>query len=208
MGTALLRQPVGGLLYSVLSGSSWPDSTLRLFTDDSTGTGQIEATTNYTSVGEDSGTVKITVSRLAGRAGAIHADWSTRDGGSALSGLDFTASSGRLSWADGDDGERTISIPVLEDSLYEGRADTNSNEGFVVDLAVPAPFGPPRLQTVNITIRDNDAAPVANPGPPAASTSSPSSNPSGGGGSTGPLLLLALAGALWRRGGWRATGAA
>jgi hypothetical protein len=204
-GEALLRQPGGGLLYSVLAGSAWPESTLRLFTDDSTGTGQIEATTNYTSVGEDSGSVKITVSRLAGRAGAIHADWSTRDGGSASSGLDFTASSGRLSWADGDDGERTISIPILDDTIYEGRANMQSNEGFAVDLAVPAPPGPTRVLTVNVTIRDDEPAPVANPGPPAASTSSPSSNPSGGG-STGPMLLLALAGVLWRRGGWRMTG--
>ena len=110
----------------MLSGSDWPDSTLRLFTDDSTGTGRIEATAELTRALERIRVPsRITVSRLAGRVGAIHADWSTRDwedaGNAALAGLDYTASSGRLSWADGDDGERTISIPILDDTLHEGR---------------------------------------------------------------------------------------
>lgn len=212
MGTALLRQPDGGLLYSVLSGSDWPDSTLRLFTDDSTSTGRIEATASYMGADEDSGTVKVTVSRLAGRVGAIHADWSTRDwedgGNAALAGLDYTASSGRLSWADGDDGEQTIFIPILDDTLPEGGTYSGWTEYFNLNLSIPTPFGPPRMQTVGIGIRDNDPAPVATSGPGAASTLPPPSIPSGGGGSTGPLLLLALAGTLWRRIGWRMTVAA
>ena len=203
LGQALLRQPDGGLLYSTLADSGWPDPTLRLFTDNSTGTGRIEVTATSVEVGEGSGTATITVSRLAGRAGAIQTDWSTHDssesGNAASAGLDYAASSGRLSWADGDDSERTISIPILEDSLQETRADSSSPEYFSLDLTVPAPVGPPRVQTVTIGIRDNEPAVAANAGSSSASTSAPASSPSGGGGSTGPLFLLALAGALWRR---------
>jgi MYXO-CTERM domain-containing protein len=202
-GQALLRQPDGGLLYSTLADSGWPDPTLRIFTDNSTGTGQIEVTTTSVEVGEGSGTASITVGRLAGRAGAIQADWSTRDwpsgGNAASAGSDYTASSGRLSWADGDDSERTISIPILEDSLQEARPRSDSIEYFSLDLTVPEPAGSPRVQTVTIGIRDNEPPVAVNTGSSTASTSAPASSPSGGGGSTGPLFLLALAGALWRR---------
>jgi hypothetical protein len=58
----------------------------------------------------------------------------TVEPGSARAGADFVVVSGRLQWADGDKGTRTISVPILPDPAVE--ADL---EEFAVRLTAPSP---------------------------------------------------------------------
>lgn len=74
-------------------------------------------TTNYM-VNEDAGTATITVSRTAGRRGAVSVSYSTADG-TAQASLDYQSTSGVLEFSDGEV-FKTFSVPVIKDELREG----------------------------------------------------------------------------------------
>ncbi len=63
---------------------------------------------------------QITVSRNNGADGGISVDYQTVDN-TALAGLDYTATSGTLSWADKEGGSKTFDIPILRDSEVESQ---------------------------------------------------------------------------------------
>jgi len=116
------------------------------------GTIQLSAATY--SVNENGGSVTITVTRTGGSSGAVGVSYATSNG-TATAGLDYTATSGTLSWADGDTGNKTFSIPILDDSTYEG------NE--TVNLTLSSPTGGATLgspSTGVLTIVENDPAPA------------------------------------------------
>ena len=71
-------------------------------------------------VSEDAGQVSIEVTRTGGSAGAVSVEYSATSYG-ATDGVDFSAVSGRLDWADGDSSPREIVIPILQDTLEEYR---------------------------------------------------------------------------------------
>lgn len=73
-------------------------------------------------VDERAGTITLTVQRLYSSDGAASVDFATSDG-SATVGSDYYATSGTLTWADGDSSERTISISIKPDSAVEGIED-------------------------------------------------------------------------------------
>jgi len=75
-------------------------------------------------------TVTLTVSRLAGSAGAVTVHYSTSNG-TATAGSDYVAKSGTLSWAGGNTDTKTITITILSDAVAE------SNEAFTVSLDSP-----------------------------------------------------------------------
>ncbi len=104
-------------------------------------------------VSEGAGSISISVSRTGGSTGAASVAYATANG-TAIAGLDYTAKSGTLNWADGDADSKTIAIPILEDSLAEG------NESFALTLsgATGAILGSPASATVTIT--DNEAPPT------------------------------------------------
>ncbi|HXI62728.1 MAG TPA: Calx-beta domain-containing protein, partial [Pyrinomonadaceae bacterium] len=72
---------------------------------------------NY-SVNENGGTATFTVTRSGGNTGAVSVHYASFDG-TATAGSDYTAVSGTLNWADGDAGSKTVSVPILNDSLNE-----------------------------------------------------------------------------------------
>lgn len=78
-------------------------------------------------VSENTGTVQLSVGRHVGSTGAVSVNYTTVDG-TALAGSDFTAVNGTLTWADGDSSVQTISVPILQDAIFEG------NESFTVLL--------------------------------------------------------------------------
>src|SRR5262249_51459817 len=62
------------------------------------------------------GTADVVVRRLFGSHGAVTVHYSTADGADlnkAVAGRDYTATSGTLTWADGDTAPQTIHIPLL-----------------------------------------------------------------------------------------------
>ncbi len=93
------------------------------------------------------------VSRSGGSSGWVSVDYACVDG-SAEAGSDFTAVSGSFTWPNGLSGNKTISIPIRDDSVAEGL------ESFAVKLSnvSRASLGAKSSATVNIT--DNDAAAV------------------------------------------------
>ena len=107
------------------------------------------------SVGEAAGSLSINVQRTGGTTGEVSVDYATANG-TAVAGLDYTASSGTLTFADGDAGPRTIQIPIANDDVSE---DT---ERFTVRLENPtggATLGTPDVVQVNLA--DNEPC-VAN----------------------------------------------
>jgi uncharacterized delta-60 repeat protein len=128
-------------------------------------------------VSERGGSVQIVVSKRDPLNHAASVDFATSDG-TAVAGSDYLATSGTLTWADGESGGKIIEIPITNDQLDE------ISESFAVSLSNPT--GGLALgsnSTVTVTIEDDDQSP---PPPPA---------PRGGGGATG-LELLALLGFL------------
>ncbi|HTO72977.1 MAG TPA: Calx-beta domain-containing protein, partial [Gemmatimonadales bacterium] len=76
----------------------------------------------------------MTVRRLGGAAGQVSvayhtADYTGADAATATAGADYTAVSGRLTWADGDFSDRQITVPILADS-----GQVEEAERFVIAL--------------------------------------------------------------------------
>lgn len=82
-------------------------------------------------VSEADGSVSLSVRRIGGRTGAASVDFAV-ESGSATVGADFGQLAGQLTWADGDDAEKVITIPVLPDGGPPERP-----ENFAVRLAAP-----------------------------------------------------------------------
>jgi len=76
---------------------------------------------------EQAGKATVLVRRIGGTKGAIAASYSARDLAArdlagrapASKGQDYTAIAGRLTWADGDDSDREIVVPIASDTLAE-----------------------------------------------------------------------------------------
>ena len=98
------------------------------------------------SVNQTAGTITIGVKRTSGTAGAINVSYATADG-SAHAGVDYTARSGTLSWADGDTSVRTVSVPV---SALVPFAGTRSFTVKLTSASAGATLGTPATATINI----------------------------------------------------------
>jgi hypothetical protein len=97
---------------------------------------------------EGTGVVTVTVQRVGGSVGAVSVNYSTQSG-TANAGSDFTATSGTLSWANGDTADKTFTIPIANDGI------TEPLETFTVTLSNPSGaagvfVGNPSTATVSI----------------------------------------------------------
>lgn len=81
--------------------------------------------TNYT-VSENGGSVAITVTRTGNGAGTVSVAYETVDA-TAIAGKDYTATSGTLTWFDGDSSDKTFIIPILDDNDIEGNETVTLN---------------------------------------------------------------------------------
>ncbi|NJM36590.1 MAG: hypothetical protein HC845_01240 [Akkermansiaceae bacterium] len=77
---------------------------------------------------EAGGSAVLTLTRTSNSSGAVSVNYSTA-AGTATSPADFTDSSGTISWASGDTSNKTITIPIISDSIAEGM------ENFTVSLS-------------------------------------------------------------------------
>ncbi|GIW16443.1 MAG: hypothetical protein KatS3mg063_2296 [Tepidiforma sp.] len=93
---------------------------LTILDDDGTGVIQFTSAT-YTGT-EAGGAITITVSRTGGTTGAVTVDYATSTGGSnpATAGVDYVATSGTLSWANGEGGTKSFTVTPIPDTLTEG----------------------------------------------------------------------------------------
>jgi hypothetical protein len=84
-------------------------------------------------------TVELTVQRTGGAQGTATVEYYTMNG-SALSGADYTASQGTLTFLEGESG-KLISIPILSDSLSDGGEQFNvtiQNPSAMVSVGTPS----------------------------------------------------------------------
>ena len=126
--------------------------------------GTLQFSVATSTVSESSSAINVTVSRVGGSAGSASVNYATANGTATVS-LDYTATSGTLTWADGDSVAKNIAVPIINDTLIEG------DETFSITLssATGAALGTPA--TINITINDNDFATA--PGAPTIGTATP-----------------------------------
>ncbi len=104
---------------------------------------------NY-SIGEGGGSVTLQVVREDGADGTVSINYATLDG-TAIAGRDYTASSGTLTFADGET-SKSIVIPILDDRSNEGNESFNVTiDNLVGDARLLAP------RTATVLIDDNDS---------------------------------------------------
>ncbi|AVP96018.1 hypothetical protein C7S18_01890 [Ahniella affigens] len=81
---------------------------------------------------ENSGSAALTVTRSSGQDGAVSVQYQTQ-ALTATAGTDYTTTSGTLSWADGESGDKLIIVPLLDDPQFEAdetlRVSLNSVTG-------------------------------------------------------------------------------
>jgi Calx-beta domain/FG-GAP-like repeat len=110
------------------------------------GAGLFQLSSASQKVPESVGNITVTVNRTSGSAGAVSISYSTASG-TATSGADFIPVSGTLTWANGEAGAKSFTVPILNDAIIE------SDEKFTVTLSAPsggATLGAPSTHTVTI----------------------------------------------------------
>jgi hypothetical protein len=143
--TATLTAPTGGA-----SIGSTPTITVTINDND---VGPVFSIANV-SPAESAGSVTLTVTKT-GATTLTHAVSYATGAGTATAGSDYTTTSNSVSFAPGDT-TKTFTVPILEDSAYEG------NEAFTVALSGPTNGATVSgsAGTATVTINDNDTAPV------------------------------------------------
>jgi hypothetical protein len=115
-------------------------------------TQRVQFSADLYSVNENAGAATITVKRNGGSTGALSVNYATSDG-TATAGQDYTATSGTLNFADSET-SKTISVPLLEDSLLEGVESVNLTLSSASNDAV---VGPQTTTTIAIMNESTEA---------------------------------------------------
>lgn len=121
--------------------------------------GQLQLFSSVYSANEDVTPLTITVRRVNGEDGAVSVNYATANG-TAVSGVNYTATSGTLNWADGDTADKTFNVTIIDDGLY------GPDKTFTVNLSSPgggAAVGDPVSATVTV-INTNPPPPPDVPG--------------------------------------------
>ena len=112
---------------------------------------------NIVNVDEEAGSTVLTVNLAPASTETVTVDYATRDF-HAEEGEDYTATSGTLTFA-ANETSKTITIPILNDDIYEGL------ETFYVDLSNPSGTALPAIPTKAVLIASDDAVPTASMAP-------------------------------------------
>lgn len=105
-----------------------------------------------TTVAETTANVVLTVARTGATAGqAASVQW-TAYSGTATEGVDFGSSTGTLTWAAGEGTSRTISIPIINDTIVEGTETFTVSLGNLLGSNLRAGAN----QAITVSITDND----------------------------------------------------
>ena len=110
---------IGGLLGLGLALLSQPVS--------ASGPGTVKFDQSSVSVLEEAGVALVVVERSQGEDGLITVAYSSADV-TATAGNDYNAVAGTSSWADGDGGNKTITVPLINDANPEGNETLLSDE--------------------------------------------------------------------------------
>ncbi len=127
---------------------------LTIVDDDQPGTLSFEL--GSYSVSEGGGSITINVTRTAGSVGAVDVSYATSDGSATTAGNDYTATSGTLSWIDGDTASKSFTVTILQDTVVEGDETVNLTLSSATGGASIGGTNP-----VTLTIVDDDNSPPA-----------------------------------------------
>lgn len=122
--------------------------------------GTIQFSSATYTVGEAGPSIALTVKRVGGTDGAVSVDYAT-GGGTATGGascggaVDYVSASGTFNFANGDGADKTITVPICNDAVFEGNETLNAT---LSNVAGGATLGSPSVATVTIT--DNEAVPT------------------------------------------------
>jgi len=108
--------------------------------------GSLQAVNAAVSVQKNAGSITLTVSRTGGQTGPVSVSFTTVNG-SAAAGTDFTATSGTLTWIDGDIAPKTITVPLLNNPAI-GAAKTLTMQ---LSSPVNGSLGGVSAETVTLT---------------------------------------------------------
>lgn len=129
-----------------------PPQTATLTIIDDEDPGDLQFSSPAFNVNENGVTATITVSRTGGSDGAVSVDYATSDG-TAVADTDYTATSGTLTWVNGDTDDQTFSIDMIDNDSIDGLR--------TVILSLDNPTGGALLgpqNTVALAIHDDEAA--------------------------------------------------
>jgi hypothetical protein len=150
--TLTASSPVAPYLTTTSSGISYtPYSSLAYSASVPAGAASLSSLSYNT--GEASGSVTITVNRISGSDGSLSVNYFTRDL-TALSGTNYTRTTGTLSWSNANTSSQTFSVPILYDNVY------TSSTSFIVNLVGLSPGNyssyPSAITSSVVTINDQE----------------------------------------------------
>lgn len=125
-----------------------PNTSAVTITESNPNAGQLVFSAATYSVTEEKTSIVIAVNRINASQGAISVQFATSNG-TALANGDYTATSGTLTWQNGDSAPKTFTVPIADDNLVEAGGET-----FNVTLSNPtsgASLGTPSTAVVTIT---------------------------------------------------------
>jgi hypothetical protein len=116
------------------------------FTVTRTQPGTLQFSSSAYALDEIAGIASIYVTRTGGSDGAVSVNWQTSNG-TAAAGVDYTARSGTLTWANGTTATKLITVPLLAGSMSSG--DSMFNLG-LSSPSVAGTLGSPSTAVVTI----------------------------------------------------------
>lgn len=140
-------------LQNITGGASAGVATAQLTIEDENSPGILQFEQSGYSVSEDGTSVDVTMTRTGGVAGEVSVQVVVTGGTATNGGVDYTLGSPVVTWADGDAAPKTVSIPIVDDSLLE------SDE--TIDLQLQNATGSAVIGTpaaTVVTIMDEDSA--------------------------------------------------
>src|SRR5206468_658305 len=117
----VLTNATGGAKLPGLQPTSIATSTLTIIDNDFPPGRLNFALTSFTT-NENAGAATIAVTRTGGDLGAVSVEYTTADG-TATAPADYAATSGVLSWNDGDTATRSFTIPLVADGIVDSPVD-------------------------------------------------------------------------------------
>jgi hypothetical protein len=142
--TFLLSSPAGGATLDT------PNQANVTIVDDDFH-GKLRFDKAASTVNEKAGTVTLTVQRVDGDVGEVTVDYTTVDG-TAVAGTDYTATTQKLTFADGETTSKTFPVAIIDDAIIK------ADRMFTATLSNPgggATIGTP--DTESVTINEDDS---------------------------------------------------
>jgi hypothetical protein len=140
----MLENPEGAVLGDL------DTTTVTITDDDSTAEpGTLQFSSDTYEVDEGDGTVKITVSRVGGSLGAASVKAVTSND-TAKKGKDYEKTTEKLKWDDGEAGDKSFTVTILDDNKVEG------NEVFKLKLKKAEGAELSNPEKAEVTITDNE----------------------------------------------------